>query len=182
MPKFQVGDIVSPTQDYPAKNLYKSKTYVVEAVGITCDQKDPFRNVKLQGISGTTPHENNLSLVQRAAPTLSTSMSMFQPGDLVEAREGYAGVFTLGGVYKVTQVDPGSPFNFIHVEFDDKGVPNCWTADKFNLWSSQGRIGGSPVAQSDPLELSFEPEPEPLSPEQARKERIWAALKGAAKQ
>lgn len=177
MPKFQVGDIVTPVRDFPAASVYANKTYKVTEVGLGGGP-----NVRLDGVTGSLPHENNLSLVQRAAPTLSTSMSMFQPGDLVEAREGYAGVFTLGGVYKVTKVDPGSPFNFIHVEFDDKGVPNCWTADKFNLWSSQGRIGGSPVAQSDPLELSFEPEPEPLSPEQARKERIWAALKGAAKQ
>lgn len=175
MPKFQVGDIVTPARDFPAAKIVRGKTYTVTEVGLMGGS-----NVRLDGVTNTLLHEANLDLVQRAAPTLSTSMSMFQPGDLVEARESYAGVFTLGGVYKVTQVDPGSPFNFIHVEFDDKGVPNCWTADKFNLWSSQGRIGGSPVAQSDPPELSFEPEP--LSPEQARKERIWAALKGAAKQ
>lgn len=111
MPKFQVGDIVTPARDFPAAKIVRGKTYTVVEVGLMGGS-----NVRLDGVTNTLPHEANLDLVQRVAAS---------------------------------------------------------------------HLGSSPLAapvKNDPLEIAFEPEPEPLSPEQARKERIWAALKGAAKQ
>lgn len=181
MPKFQVGDLVTPVRDFPAASVYANKTYKVTEVGLGGGP-----NVRLEGVTGSLPHENNLNLVQRVSATTATPT--YVPGDMVEAICGSSGAFTIGGVYTVSQVSGHT----LYFDCDDQGKPNCWHAANFKLWVKPGHLGGSPLGgplvPGDPVPLGqpapqpWEPEPEPLSPEQARKERIWAALKGAAKQ
>lgn len=122
------------------------------------------------------------------ATVVNASKPAFQVGDIVKAINSYPGYFTQGRLYKVTNVSLLSgTVPWLDIEVCDTGRASSWAACNFQFHSAsqiptltfQGTataVTTGPQGVDLPAEIHFK------DPEQERKERIWKALQGAAKQ
>lgn len=115
------------------------------------------------------------------------------PGDIVEAISDYAGYFTVGKHYEVEKVvDHGYTRAWIYVKECDGGFQSSWDGSHFKLVKAQATSGGShshslglhagAVSTTDPYLGKAAALNEVPETEEERKNRIWRALQGAAKQ
>lgn len=202
MTKFHAGDIVRPVKDWAGYELWRAYRYKVLGYfqGSTTNVDLTCLDSALQPTC--KPHENHLELVQSASLAAAVTagattgvlslgpatVSAFQPGDIVQCLQNYGGQFTSGKLYTVKSVIPGTPtYDYLEVVADDFGTPNSWSSLNFTLWRSASAnipLAALPV-QGHSLSADLDEackQPEAKSEAELRKERIWRALQGAAKQ
>lgn len=200
MDKFKIGDLVSPVRDYPSIKAYE--------VGTISAKYDDYGRMKEEAWwincpKGAQCWLHAKDLIHCAALTIQPATLAqpvtFQPGEIVEAVRGYPGYFTIGKLYTVTKFQDNGGVPWVWIDTCDTGGPSSWDAGAFKkqqIASQQiashshtmptGTIVASSTASSlndlGKTEVEQYVEEHYKSAEQERKERIWKALQGAAKQ
>lgn len=102
----------------------------------------------------------------------------FKVGDVVECLTGFVGYYTIGKLYTVSRDCPDGSL-YLYVNPDDRGLECCWETRYFRAWNSPTNLNSNDLGKT---EVEQYVEEHYKSAEQERKERIWKALQGAAKQ